>query len=737
MKFKEKLKKVHYMHYLGIVLVLVIVLLSVFVFRNAFVRFFESLRDLFNSICYYFCQLFRIEHNFVPTINNLSSVELSPFLGLPATWDEFCIGWFEYWQAWASMSNFKAYLSYLVILSFNLLKIVLLVILPLMLVIYLMFVLFLSRHNNKYNKDSKPLKCIKWLSAKTYIPIKLWLCNFWEFLKVNKYIKIIFFILLFDFNIITIGIELIAYIFYFIISFNVLTLYNQIYKLCCDLSVAVAIIPWWCWLLFAYFCICKFRKKIGYSRLNHFERKNCGFINERPIVLMVCGTMGKKKTTTITDISLSQEAMFRDKAFELLCENDLKFPFFPWINLENALKFAMKKHIIYNLASCKKYIKHLEYLFYFETTDKSVKKSILRHLRKQFNLHYDNLLFDYDFVRYGLTYNDKLAITDIWSVLSTYSQLYFIYVIQSSLIISNYSVRADNLLDDIGNFPVWDTEFFQRPCEVMQETSRHAHIIDFDALRLGRKVLADNFKKDSFEFGVVNITEVGKERKNTLELKETKKKEESTNQKNDGFNDWLKMIRHSATVDNFPFVKVITDEQRPESWGADARDLCEIVHIKDAGKTKLAMPFFSLFELVHDLVLKRFVNLYYRFRYIRSDNILAMYFLKKLSALIERRYKRIYNTFGYCVLKVQVESGTQDGVANDKKYYLMSKKIYSKRFSTDCFSDYFVNKGLMSSVGINDLEEYKTEKATFEELKKQNSYFINDLIDRQDKDKFD
>ena len=40
------------------------------------------------------------------------------------------------------------------------------------------------------------------------------------------------------------------------------------------------------------------------------------------------------------------------------------------------------------------------------------------------------------------------------------------------------------------------------------------------------------------------------------------------------------MIRHSATVANYPFVKVITDEQRPESWCADARDLCEIVHIK-------------------------------------------------------------------------------------------------------------------------------------------------------------
>ena len=57
-----------------------------------------------------------------------------------------------------------------------------------------------------------------------------------------------------------------------------------------------------------------------------------------------------------------------------------------------------------------------------------------------------------------------------------------------------------------------------------------------------------------------------------MELKEVKRTQEETNQKNDLFNSWLKMCRHSATVDNYPFVKVFTDEQRPASWGADARD---------------------------------------------------------------------------------------------------------------------------------------------------------------------
>ena len=227
-------------------------------------------------------------------------------------------------------------------------------------------------------------------------------------------------------------------------------------------------------------------------------------------------------------------------------------------------------------------------------------------------------------------------------------------------------------------------------------------------------------------------TEIGKERGNAIENIDKKKKDETANPKNDLFNSWLKMVRHSATVDKFPFVRVITDEQRPESWGADCRNLCDIVYIKESGDTKLAMPFFSLAELLYEIIFNKFVDLYYSYRFSRSDNTLAMYFLKNFTAKIQRYYTNIYNRFGYCALRVQVESGTQDGQISETNYYLAHKKIYSNRFSTDCFSDYFQSKALRSPVGINDLREYATEKATLEELNEQNSYFIQDLNDKRD-----
>ena len=69
-----------------------------------------------------------------------------------------------------------------------------------------------------------------------------------------------------------------------------------------DLQVIFRHFPWWsivtvCWLLFN-----RWRKNIALNRLRHYEARNCGFINELPIVSMACGSMGKRKTTLITDI---------------------------------------------------------------------------------------------------------------------------------------------------------------------------------------------------------------------------------------------------------------------------------------------------------------------------------------------------------------------------------------------------------------------------------------------------
>ena len=716
-------RKIDYRHIICVLITLGFVALGIFRFFGCIGRIIESVRDCGLSVAYYFCEIFEIPHHITPTVNELPkipffdfpsqtpdvpTVPVVPSVPLPDNWEKFKIKWSAYWRLWATKENFFGYLSAVGNVLYIFSKVIVIII-PFILLVWLLLRRMLKTQNNDYDKDSKPLTIFKRITAHTYIPLKTWLIGFFAFVKEHKNYYITWLCLwTLYFNVFAIIIEFIAYYLYFVVSFDFLNLYRQVYKLFIDLSAAFTFIPLWAWVVVGLVALDKFRKNIAYATLNHFERRNRGFINARPIVSMICGTMGKKKTTVLTDMALSQEAMFRDKAFEKILENDLKFPNFPWINLENELKRAMEYHEVYNLATVRKFV---------------VKKR-LRWQKTQTR----ERLFNYDYERYGLEYDDKLKVVNVWEVIEIYAQLYFIYVIQSSLLISNYSVRVDGILSDIGNFPLWNADFFKSDSRLIDSYSRHAHILDFDSLRLGKKVIEDNPNANNFEFGIVLVTEIGKERGNNLELSDKKKKDETTNQKNDMFDSWIRMVRHSATVDNYPFVKVVTDEQRPENWGANGRELCEIIRIKESGETRLAMPFFSLAELLYGWLYNKFSGLYYEYRFNRGDNTLAMYLLKGLTAKMRDYYTGIYNRFGYCVATVDVESGTLDGKTEANKYYLMSKKIYSKRFSTDCFSDFFTVKALRSPVGINDLNEYATEKATFGELAEQNSYFVNDLL---------
>lgn len=732
-------RRFDYRHIICIILTIGSLLCSLFVFPHSFGRLIESFRDFGISVAYYFTTLFG-ESEIVPTVISLPKVSFFENINLPSyqmpsfpeDWEKFKIAFSKYWELFATRENFENYLVDAVLWLADGARVAT-CILPLVLCLVVVVNNTLNKENNSYSVETKPLKKYKRFVDVTYVPVKNWIKSFVEFTGNNKFYRILWAVIwAYNFNLFTILIEFFAFYMYFAVSFDVASIYTQVYKLAIDLYGPIKFIPWPCWVAIGLIAFDRIRKNIGYARLNHHEMMNRGFINERPIVYMVCGTMGKKKTTAITDMALSQEVMFRDKAYELILQNDLKFPNFPWINFEKTLKQAMRLHQIYNLATCRTFVARCKAFFdEMHCYDKATCKSIRRHLKKTgvFDFKYNsNFLFSYDYERYGMTYNDELKIVDIWEVLENYAQLYFIYVIQSSLLISNYSVRVDNVLSDAGNFPLWDMDFFKRDSRYAEAISRHAHILDYDSIRLGKKVLQDNANANNFEFGVVLITEVGKERGNVIELSEKKKNDKDANQKNDLFNSWLKMVRHSATVDNFPFVRVITDEQRPESWGADARDLCDVIYIKDSGETKLTMPFFSIADMVYSWLRQKFEGLYQNYRYKRGDSSLAMYLLKNIFARFNNYYVGIYNRFGYSKLKIQISSGTMDGEIKEKDYYLSSIKTYSKRFATDCYSDTFTAMALRSPSGIEDLPEYETERATFDELKLQNSYFVAELV---------
>ena len=695
---------------LTVALTIAFILLGAFVFRVAYCRYIEALIDLYDSFKYYFCVLFGLSTEVLPSVTDYSKV-MDRTVILPSDFESFKVNVTSYFSILFSKENFFSWLSEIKA-KVSIWARVLTILLPCVVVLIIVVKRIYATPNTRHNKDTFSLRVYKVVTGHTTEPLKRFLWQYFEFIKQHNSIWIIWLIIwIFNLNFATVVTEFFAFYFYFAVSFDFKAIYTQIVKLFIDLQVIVKHVPLWIILVFVWLIFERWRKNLAHAKLRRMENANRGFINDLPIVSMTCGSMGKKKTTIITDMALSQEVMFRNVAYGKLQETDMKFPNFGWIAFEMELRKCMEHGTVYNLATVKEWIK--------------VK-------RARYEKHHNDLLqlYGYDSERYGLYYRDGLKTSYIFDVLSTYAQLYFIYVIQSSLIVANYSIREDNRLIDGGNFPIWSTDFFSKN----PRPSRHAHILDFDILRLGKKVLENNPSAGSFEFGVVAITEVGKERGNNLELKEVKKGTEETNQKNDLFNSWLKMCRHSATVDNYPFIKVFTDEQRPSSWGADARELCDIVHIVSSGNTRLALPFFTIEDMLNEWLFNRFINLYKDFRFNRGDNTLFIYLLKKVTAFVYRRNAVIYNTYGYSISNIEKERGTMDGKTEKKKYYLMNKKIYSQRFSTDCFSDYFNELAKGTHIGMNDYTEYATEKASVQELKRQNSYFINSLYTSNERD---
>lgn len=680
------------------------VLLGAFVFTSSYLRFVETLVEFGEAIAFYFCEIFGIEHNIVPGVNVPSEV-VGNMIKLPDNIDGFKENTRSFFSLFVSGENFLGWWGAVTETLATLSK-VLVLLLPCAIGLWFVIKWLYGRSNTRHNKDTVPLIVFKFISKCTYQPFKRFLFGYMDFLREHGWIwKCWVAVWVFHFNLVSILMGFLAYYFYFAVSFDLATVYPQICRLFIDVQIPFRYFPYWSLLFVAWRLFQRWRRRIALSRLRHYEARNCGFINELPIVSITCGSMGKKKTTAITDMTLSQEVMFRQKALEILQRNDMKFPFFPWIMFEKELQKCMEYGTVYNLATVKVWV--------------GLKRTrFMRHHNAK------RQLYGYDVGRYGFSYDDALSVSALFDVLETYAQAYFIYIIESSLIVANYSIRSDNILMDDGNFPMWFSDFFPQGHRL---NSRHSHILDFDVLRLGKKVIENNPNAGSFEFGVVAITEIGKERGNNLELQEKKKKDEEANQKNDLFNAWLKMCRHSATVDNFPFIKVFTDEQRPESWGADARDLCDIVNIASSSNQKLAYPFYTIEDMIAEWSFNRFINLYYDFRFRRGDNTLLVHILKSITAWIWKRNVRVYNSYGYNTLKIEKERGTMDGKVESKKYYIMNRKIYARRFSTDCFSDYFNDMARQSHVGLNDYREYVTEKASVEELLAQNSYFVNGL----------
>lgn len=742
----RKIAGVHYFHWILIAAVLGSVALTVFHYRLSLTRIGQAFGDFVDSIAVYFKVLFsadgELPEGMTARIAELPQVNLKEIL--PFDVDEIGRRLKDMWACVFKKDYIVAYFAFVFRKLYHVTFYGLIVI-ELLVILWILFRSFLFKENERRG-DTGALAWWRKYPGRAAHAVKLWVMSFLDFFKNSYYPKILKYIWLVNFNLVTIAVEAVAFYLFFVSTFSFKSLFVQVVRLLVDALIMLFSTPFAVWLVVGYAVLDIMRRNIGMRILRSHEAANCAFLDGLPVVSMILGTMGTGKTTMLTDAGLSQQNIFRTKAKELLFKADLKFPEFPWQRFEDALRGASKHHVIaYSIKAAKENPEEWETLSgelseetlaYWECkSDRGIWslascKKFMERKRAQYEAcPSPHRLFGYDISRYGGTCDDKLTVSELWDTLTDYAKLFYLYSVDSPLIMSNYSVRSDAAQMSVGNFPEWDMDFFSHSTEDSAKLGKNAHIVDFDTLRLGNLVNPENPKRGSFEFGAVLLSEIGKERGNMVENRGKKRTDEEANSLNDGFNSRLKMSRHAAVVANYPFIKIYADEQRAESWGADARDLCKLVTIEKRSATKLALPFFSLEGLIYEILYPRFRDFYYKLRYTRGDTTLFGYLVKKAFCMYHNHCSGIINTFGYATLTIDLKDGRTDGDGEGEKseYFLSFKKIYSNRFSTDCYADLFEAGSLEASTGLDDYAMYTTTRASWDEMESQNSYFVREL----------
>ena len=692
-------------HVLSLLLCLGSVLYAIFVCQLSYQRLLQSLWDACTSFVYYIL-LFAPEVEYTPSFPNMPDIPFATVL--PFEWETFKSAIQMLPQI---MFDGEVFISFMVesgeMLS-NILRFLILAI-PIGYTVVSLSNGSLSSANAKWFERTKPLKAYENFHKRIIHPIKQYFSTYRIWMTGHYYSLILFLIWFCNLNFTTIIVELLSFYFYFIRSFDFVKLYVLFYKVVLDIMIWIKT-SWMPFVLAsAYLVFDKIRKSRGYERLYHFEGKNNQYLKSLPIMFMLDGDMGCGKTQQLVNLSLSRTLLNRNNALEDMYLFFKWFPDFPWLKFEKYISLWTKQRIVYNWATIEKHMERERY--YFESAPSS------------------RFIFGYDIDTHPLVYDDGVKEHYIWDVLEDYAKLYFMYCITSSLLVANFSVREDFVIENAGNAISLNTDFFRTPSvSPGYEDSKFAHILNYDILRVGRKMIEDEKIADSFEFGVVVITEIGKERGNTLANLTVKKTADECNQKNDLLNHAIKMIRHRGTVNGKCYVSIGCDEQRAMSLEADLREVLERISIEKRSEPKLALPFFYVESLLHQLFDTALFTKWKSERMLKGNRGLFSYLLNHVLLFIINHVERVYNLFGYeeyTVLSMRIY-GTESTVRREK-IYLSYKKVRSDRYATDSHAQFFRVKAVDCGVAFEDYPTYSDIHASFEELHLQHSFFIRDM----------
>lgn len=559
---------------------------------------------------------------------------------------------------------------------------------------------------------SRPLKTYNKF-AKFIEPIKTWFVNFYYYVFERWYLKWpLIFVFVIMINALPLAIDVISWYFYFVACFDWTSLYKLFVVIVIDLYDFFSFFHWSVYAIAAYLIFDSLRKAKAYEKLDHNENYNKGFIKSTGIVVLFDGVPGSGKTELMTDFDLSADQIFRDDVFGIMKEVDALYPHFNFRLLEIDVEEGMNQKLFHNRSQLRK---HLYDKFSSINFD-----NVINSLEEDF--------YSYDFGRYGQVSYLGLGLEHITQSLVDYAQAYFLYVMSCSFLISNYAIRTDGKQIDFGHLKIWNYDFFRTELD-SYHYSRQSKILPLDALRFGTQMIKANPKSFVLDNCIVSVNESDKDFGNQFDIRAVDANSSICNYANQKINITLKLGRHPATLRFRTLWKFTGDLQRFGSVNSDFHELSSTkIHVSEKNDFKIAIPFYWIEPAICEWLLSFLDRVYYKFRLFRSDNTLLINAVRVLRSWIYKYYTKRLNTFGYWKLSLLVSDGSLQTENNvPQKYFLAKKKIHNDRYSTDAYSEFFAERYAKATVGLVDLDEFGSTKATPDELRSIGSIFIKAL----------
>ena len=740
-------------HAVSIAAIVISLLFSVFRFSASALRTWQGARDFGLSFAFNLLGFVNMERRITPTVQYIPGTMVTM---LPVSFDEFKTLMRIFWELFTDWGNVQAYFVKVGSVCGRVGKVSIILMMPLGMLLVLAWLLYYTV-DTKTGKKSGALK--GWLRMESifYYPVKRTVQQYVNFIYPKKprkyekkfqmhdldehrqmgaYLKLFLLIWAWNFNLFTICLEGFAFLFYLPFSRDFGNVFVQVAKLAVDLTVIIQFLPAWVLVVLGLIVFDKYRRNKGYERLDADEDDNRRFLEEYPGNLLATGPPRAGKTQAITDMSVSQEIVWREKTRKKSLRRSMEFPFFEWGILEQSILVMRERIPDFCLESVRQWIRFMKCHFYARNVMNQYSLQISLNQLKRLGYQGDDFIFNYDYKRYGLEYDNALKIVNLFETVELYAEEFFIYTSPTPMIFGNYPIRTQIQWQSFGNYPKMKPELFRVSPRKAFHWSQYSHIVNQDGLRLGVKKNPKGKYNDAYDRGALVLSELGKELGNQNTNRGQDKNALQSNPNNDLWTTNAKMISHGTTVGFETYFRIFGDEQRAMSILADFRELGSEMKIQRKNrKDKIKMPFFAWGELIYTISEGIMDKIFMFFKSRHGLTTLLYYLILRVYSVIFNHYHRICNTYASYDVELDMKdwANGEDGKATGRKgrkknlievYHISRKKVCSDVYNTIFWSTVYREKWKRSKVGgLDQTPQFTGLDVTKAQMLYQESHF--------------